>query len=412
MIDSKLFIGVIEDINDPLERNRVRVRVYGKHTEDTALIPTDTLPWSTIMMPVTEASVPGVGSTIGLVQGSWVVGFFSDPDESEAVIIGSLPTESTRVEGNVGFKDPDNVHPRRNGIDTPFIATSDYEEDSTFRIKESNHVTSIPTATPPLLTTLEPVAGIPPEYDPVSYDLPDPVETVQPVYPHNHVKKSESGHTHEVDDTAGFERIATTHTSGSSNEILADGSTITVVRGKGYRVVFEDDNVYIKGACNLTIDGDTRTLIRGNYHLEVEGDYTQNIHGSKKTHCLASLTEIEQNCATNIGENELINIGKSRTDTVGENITLKVGNDSTTLTGGTTSITAGGSLNFSAQKTSKFSTAQKMHLNASLITAPSDIHGGAAAISLLKHVHPYQDSTGTDPAAGVTQKPFEGAPNV
>lgn len=396
MIDSKLFIGVVEDINDPLERNRVRVRVYGKHTEDTALIPTDTLPWSTIMMPVTEASVPGVGSTIGLVQGSWVVGFFSDPDESEAVIIGSLPTESTRVEGDVGFKDPDNVHPRRNGIDTPFIATSDYEEDSTFRIKESNHITSIPTATPPFLTTLD-TATV--DTEPKSYDLPDPLETVQPVYPHNHVKKSESGHTHEVDDTAGFERIATTHTSGSSHEILADGSTITVVRGKGYRVVFEDENVYVKGACNLTIDGDTRTLIRGNYHLEVEGDYTQNIHGSKKTHCLASLTEIEQNCATNIGENELINIGKSRTDTVGEDITTKISQDSTTLIGGAGLITSGGSLNFSAAKTSKFSTGGKMHLNASLIHCPSDFHGGSAGISFLKHVHP--QNNGNDAGGGV-----------
>ena len=68
----QFFIGVVEDINDPSKLNRVRTRIFGKHTEDITLLPTESLPWYNVVMPVTSASTSGVGQTLGLVQGSWV----------------------------------------------------------------------------------------------------------------------------------------------------------------------------------------------------------------------------------------------------------------------------------------------------------------------------------------------------
>ena len=37
------FIGVVEDRNDPLSLGRCRVRAFGIHTEDKAMIPTEDL---------------------------------------------------------------------------------------------------------------------------------------------------------------------------------------------------------------------------------------------------------------------------------------------------------------------------------------------------------------------------------
>ena len=104
----QFFIGVVEDINDPSQLNRVRVRIFGKHTEDLTLLPTANLPWYNVVMPVTSASTSGVGQTLGLVQGSWVFGTFIDgPNEQEALILGSLPGESTEsLQDGEGFKDP------------------------------------------------------------------------------------------------------------------------------------------------------------------------------------------------------------------------------------------------------------------------------------------------------------------
>ena len=45
------FVGVVEDRNDPLSLGRCRVRAFGIHTEDKAMIPTEDLPWATPVMP-------------------------------------------------------------------------------------------------------------------------------------------------------------------------------------------------------------------------------------------------------------------------------------------------------------------------------------------------------------------------
>lgn len=88
----KLYLGVIEDILDPLKVGRVRVRVFGLHTDDKTLIPTESLPWSDVAIPVTSASLSGIGhSPTGLLRGSWVIVFFTDKDEQYPIVLASLP---------------------------------------------------------------------------------------------------------------------------------------------------------------------------------------------------------------------------------------------------------------------------------------------------------------------------------
>ena len=108
------FTGVIEDINDPLEMGRVRVRCFGYHTGDKGAgtgIPTGSLPWAHVMMPITSASIAGIGeSATGIAQGSWVVGFFRDGDAcQDPLVIGSLPSQTPDISDDdrkYGFCDP------------------------------------------------------------------------------------------------------------------------------------------------------------------------------------------------------------------------------------------------------------------------------------------------------------------
>ena len=91
-LKSNFYTGIVEDRNDPLQVGRVRVRIFGLHTDDKSLIGTPDLPWSDVLMPNTTSALSGLGSSPhGLVEGSTVMGFFRDEDDmQDFVVIGSL----------------------------------------------------------------------------------------------------------------------------------------------------------------------------------------------------------------------------------------------------------------------------------------------------------------------------------
>ena len=89
--------GVVEDRDDPEKLGRCRVRVFGYHTGDTSELPTSDLPWALPMQSITSAATSGVGSTpVGIVPGTWVVGWFMDGEEAQRpLIIGTLAGKPT-----------------------------------------------------------------------------------------------------------------------------------------------------------------------------------------------------------------------------------------------------------------------------------------------------------------------------
>ena len=101
--------GVVEDRQDPLYLGRCKVRILGWHTEDKAELPTASLPWAQVLMPVTSASQTNVGhSPVGPVEGTWVMGFYRDGElAQEPVIMGTIPgiPENFAKQGT-GFNDP------------------------------------------------------------------------------------------------------------------------------------------------------------------------------------------------------------------------------------------------------------------------------------------------------------------
>lgn len=82
------WIGVVEDVNDPLRLGRCRVRCFGYHPpkKDVA-VPKDDLPWA---ISIHSPNTPNLYATPN--EGDWVVGFFLDgPNAQEPAIMGYIP---------------------------------------------------------------------------------------------------------------------------------------------------------------------------------------------------------------------------------------------------------------------------------------------------------------------------------
>ena len=96
------FTGVVEDINDTEYLNRVKVRAFGYHSDDKGEVPTDDLPWATVMQSTLNAGHRGVGSNHQLVPGTWCIGFFRDGlSAQDPVIMGTVASSQPDGEKDI-----------------------------------------------------------------------------------------------------------------------------------------------------------------------------------------------------------------------------------------------------------------------------------------------------------------------
>lgn len=220
------WIGTVEDVEDPKELGRVKVRILNFHTEDWT---TEDLPWASILAPTSSASVKGVGiSPVGLLKGSTVIGFFVDGDEQFPKIMGTwhfAPDEANHA-----------VPPLARGRQVlRKQKTADIEPDSAFAAK----------------------------------------------YPYNLVYQSQSGHAVEIDDTPGEERIHVYHKSGSYVEIDKDGRMVIKASGDSFDITGGTKNIFVKGDCNIQTDGRFNATAKGDMTLVTEGNL--NLGALKRT---------------------------------------------------------------------------------------------------------------------------------
>lgn len=86
------FVGVVEDVNDPLMLGRVRVRVHGIHSPRQEDISTADLPWAQVGIPTTEGGVSGIGRKSNLLPGAEVMGYFLDGEFAQLpFVLASIP---------------------------------------------------------------------------------------------------------------------------------------------------------------------------------------------------------------------------------------------------------------------------------------------------------------------------------
>jgi len=242
------FTGVVEDRNDPLKVGRVKVRIIGAHTSDKTILPTEDLSWCLVMLPITASGISGIGqSATGLLEGSWVFGFFRDGQRSQdAVILGSLPGRPTQgANSSQGFFDPNGVYPRYiNEPDTNRLAVNDPDKPHpSLAIDAANRITGIQA---------------------YNSEWSQPASTYAAVYPFNQVYESESGHIVEFDDTEGAERIHIRHRSGTRFEITANGDQLAITKGNNYILIDGNNKVYIAGSSDITVNGNANIRAAGN----------------------------------------------------------------------------------------------------------------------------------------------------
>lgn len=153
-----MWFGVVEDVNDPSQLGRVRVRILGIHTEDKSLIPTESLPWAKCMMPLTSASISGVGwAPVGLVPGALVSGIFLDGADMQQPIVmfSNGGNRSTNKSSAYGFNDPDGLYPTAgttsdiNPLAGGNVAASPQMQQKTQNRVQNVGIDNDPTVTPP-----------------------------------------------------------------------------------------------------------------------------------------------------------------------------------------------------------------------------------------------------------------------
>ena len=88
---TSIFVGCVEDRDDPLKLGRCKVRIVGIHTENKTILATADLPWAYPMQPITSAGINGIGHTpVGAVPGTWVVVMFTDKDMQQPIMLGTI----------------------------------------------------------------------------------------------------------------------------------------------------------------------------------------------------------------------------------------------------------------------------------------------------------------------------------
>jgi hypothetical protein len=170
--------------------------------------------------------------------------------------------------------------------------------------------------------------------EPVIVDPSNP-----PKYPYNKIQQSESGHSIEMDDTVGKERLRLQHRSGSFLEMQPDGTEVHKIYGDGYEIVMGAKNVSIKGQCNITIEGPCVVNIKGDSIMNIAGDSTQFISGDvvQQIQGSAKITSVDDMDLTSKGD---INMSAQNVN-INADVNVRGGVSSTASISATNNITAG-----------------------------------------------------------------------
>ena len=235
MPDFTWFVGRVEDVLDPKKAGRVRVRCEGYHA-DKSKLPTEQLPWALISSGVMSASLDGVGeSPHGMLKGTQVWGFFLDGKSAQQpCVIGTLMGESKS----------------NDGVDVSKIARGDNSQIKN-DLKQSK-------------------------------GFAEPKSPYKPVYPDNKVIYTPSGHTIEIDDTKGAERIHVRHKSGSFTEFHTDGTVVHKAKKDKYTFIYANEFIHVDGNVNMVVNGNVSQIIGGNLKQQVGGNWQINVSGSWK----------------------------------------------------------------------------------------------------------------------------------
>ena len=250
------FMGVVESRDDPLNLGRCQIRIFGFHTDNIQEIPTSDLPWA---LPGFSPNSAWSSSTP--IPGDYVFGFFTDGMSFQApVILAVFPgIPQNGANPQKGFSE--GTHYPIGEPTTSRLYRNENIANTAIGYHDNDLDTSVPTA------------------DGNSWSEPKSSYNTTP--PNNNVIETLAYHILEMDDTPGAERIHLNHgTSNTFFEIAPDGSKVTKVQGNNYEIYVKDNNVHIKGICNITVDGNANLYVKGNVTEKVNGNIERTVQGN------------------------------------------------------------------------------------------------------------------------------------
>ena len=101
-----------------------------------------------------------------------------------------------------------------------------------------------------------------------------------PLYPYNQTWDTEVGHSIQLDDTPGRERVRIQHgKSKNFIEMHPNGTQVVKVFGEGFDITIGKKNIYVSGACNIVVKGDCNMQVDGDLNQEINGDYNLAVKG-------------------------------------------------------------------------------------------------------------------------------------
>lgn len=225
----QIYRAVVINNKDPQFQNRYQVRIYGLVNGNTSGFEScnnDDLPWAECMGSTSFGLIGGVGVSSVLHQGTWVYVVLQDNDPNQPIIIGTVT--GTASKNTDGFGDPDGKFPLQEGNDMA-----------------------------------------------VSGDKYTNCQTI----------KTASGHTIELDDSDGDNRIHIHHSSGT--DILIDNTGNIIVKGVQNADYQIQGNLTFKVNGTTTIDCAT-THITGDVNIDgisnANDHISSGISGKGHTH--------------------------------------------------------------------------------------------------------------------------------
>tara|TARA_Y100001937_G_scaffold126844_1_gene197218 strand:- start:6433 stop:7716 length:1284 start_codon:yes stop_codon:yes gene_type:complete len=138
-----IFIGVVEDRNDPLKLGRVRVRIFGLDTHNKQKLGSPDLPWCHVGMPVNTAGIGTLGNVHSLVEGTQVFGIFLDRYKQDFYVLG---VHQVIRQDFIGIE-----HPRRDADKIQSSAELDIGFSDPRRLKKSDYKGTLDGTNPPNL---------------------------------------------------------------------------------------------------------------------------------------------------------------------------------------------------------------------------------------------------------------------